>query len=70
MIYYYIIKNKIKKKKKTVMIIYILLWLFDELPFFRVIFSIFCHLTYSILLDNFPDIQISSPSFILSCSKF
>ncbi|KAG4101121.1 DUF396-domain-containing protein [Neocallimastix lanati (nom. inval.)] len=60
-------RKVIKYSIWTVMIIYILLWLFDELPFFRVIFSIFCHLTYSILLDNFPDIQISSPSFILSC---
>ncbi|ORY21711.1 DUF396-domain-containing protein [Neocallimastix californiae] len=60
-------RKVIKYSIWTVMIIYVLVWLFDGLPFLRVAFSIFCHLIYSISLNEFPDIQFSSPSFIFSC---
>lgn len=60
-------KKVIKYSIWTVLVLYVLLWIIDGLPFLRVVFSIICHLVYSILLNNFPEIQLSSPSFITSC---
>lgn len=41
----------------------------DGLPFLRLAFSIICHGWYSLLLKNFPVIELSSPIFLGSCGK-
>jgi hypothetical protein len=43
--------------------------LFESTPFWLTLFSLGCHLVYSLLLSNFPIIQLSDPVFILSCCK-
>jgi len=53
---------------KAIIVLHILLWLIDALPFPRIAFSITCHLVY---LTNFtpqwPLISLSSYSFMGSC---
>ncbi|KAJ3149704.1 erv26 super protein [Geranomyces michiganensis] len=46
---------------------HVLLWLFDGLPFKRILFSLLCHAWYSQLLRTFPEIELASPAFIVSC---
>ncbi|KAJ3006066.1 erv26 super protein [Thoreauomyces humboldtii] len=46
---------------------HILLWLVDGMPFSRILFSLLCHAWYSQLLRTFPNIELSSPAFIISC---
>ncbi|ORX44196.1 DUF396-domain-containing protein [Piromyces finnis] len=60
-------RKVIKYSIWTVLVLYVLLWIVDGMPFLRILFSIICHLVYSILLNDFPDIQLSSPTFISSC---
>ncbi|KAF8312698.1 DUF396-domain-containing protein [Clavulina sp. PMI_390] len=52
----------------AIMVLHVLLWLFDSLPFTYIAFSILCHVIY---LTNFtshwPTISLSSYSFIGSC---
>ncbi|KAL1662342.1 DUF396-domain-containing protein [Schizophyllum commune] len=52
----------------AIILLHILLYLTDSLPFWRTIFSIVCHIVY---LQNFsadwPLISLASPSFVLSC---
>jgi hypothetical protein len=54
---------------QTVLVLHLGLWLVEGLPFPRIAFSFFCHLVYSLLLRNFPMINVISPLFILSCGK-
>ncbi|KAI9087769.1 transmembrane adaptor Erv26, partial [Phlyctochytrium arcticum] len=51
----------------AVVVSHILMWLFDGLPFFRVLFSLACHAWYSQLLAAFPGIELGSVAFIGSC---
>ncbi|KAI8909396.1 transmembrane adaptor Erv26 [Powellomyces hirtus] len=60
-------KKIIKITTAVTIVVHILLWLFDGLPFKRVLFSLLCQAWYSQLLRTFPDIELSSPAFILSC---
>ena len=46
--------------------LHILLLLFEDLPFFYVIFSLGCHFIYRPMLATYPYIDIFSPLFILS----
>ncbi|KAI8817934.1 transmembrane adaptor Erv26-domain-containing protein [Fimicolochytrium jonesii] len=46
---------------------HILLWLVDGLSFKRICFSLLCHAWYSQLLRNFPNIELASPAFLISC---
>ena len=38
------------------------------LPLWPLLFSLAAHLFYALLLDSFPYIQLSSPSFVISCA--
>ncbi|KAI8367753.1 transmembrane adaptor Erv26-domain-containing protein [Blakeslea trispora] len=50
-----------------VIVLHVLLWIFDRLPFFSLAFSAGCHLVYSLNLRTFPFIRLSSLPFISSC---
>ncbi|KAI9362720.1 transmembrane adaptor Erv26-domain-containing protein [Pilaira anomala] len=46
---------------------HVLFWIFDRLPFFYLAFSVGCHLVYSLNLQTFPFISLTSVPFIGSC---
>lgn len=52
----------------AIILLHVILYLSDALPFWRIIFSIVCHIIY---LQNFsadwPLISLASPSFVASC---
>ncbi|KAI9027560.1 transmembrane adaptor Erv26-domain-containing protein [Phycomyces nitens] len=50
----------------TVAAIHVLL-LFDRLPFFQIAFSLLCHGVYSMNLQTFPFINLTSLPFLSSC---
>ncbi|EXX52912.1 uncharacterized protein OCT59_001877 [Rhizophagus irregularis] len=50
-----------------VVVIHVLLWLFDSFPFWRILFSIMCHGVYTMNLETFPFINLTSLPFIASC---
>ncbi|CAG8501555.1 8691_t:CDS:2 [Ambispora gerdemannii] len=56
-------------KHVTVFVVtaHILLWLFDGFPFWRITFSITCHGIYSLNLETFPFINLTSLPFVASC---
>ena len=45
------------------------LCLMIELDVYRILFSLFCLGVYSLLLDSFPIVVITSPAFVISCSS-
>ncbi|KAI8370038.1 transmembrane adaptor Erv26-domain-containing protein [Choanephora cucurbitarum] len=51
----------------AVIILHVLLWVFDRLPFFYLAFSAGCHLVYSLNLRTFPFIRLTSVPFVSSC---
>ncbi|KAI7865514.1 transmembrane adaptor Erv26 [Spinellus fusiger] len=59
-------RKVIKAMTATVMAVHILL-LFDNLPFFHILFSLFCHCIYSLNLKTFPWIDLLSLPFLGSC---
>ncbi|GBB99673.1 hypothetical protein RclHR1_00360022 [Rhizophagus clarus] len=60
-------KKIIKKITLMVVVIHVLLWLFDSFPFWRILFSIMCHGAYTMNLETFPFINLTSLTFITSC---
>ncbi|KAI8089232.1 transmembrane adaptor Erv26-domain-containing protein [Halteromyces radiatus] len=60
-------KKVIKVMTMVVVAIHFLLCIFDRLPVLQLLFSVFCHGVYSLNLQTFPFIQLSSLPFISSC---
>jgi hypothetical protein len=46
---------------------HVLLMVFEKMSFWLLLFSLCSHLFYSLLLRDFPFIQLSDPVFITSC---
>lgn len=65
---YTVLTRKIIKNVTGVVVaIHILLWMFDDFPFWRIIFSVMCHGVYTLNLKTFPFISLTSIQFIASC---
>ncbi|CAO3666666.1 unnamed protein product [Umbelopsis ramanniana] len=60
-------KKIIKYATGTVVFIHVCLWIFDRKPFFQILFSLACHGVYSMNLQTFPFISLTSPPFLASC---
>ncbi|CAO3684164.1 unnamed protein product [Umbelopsis vinacea] len=60
-------KKIIKYATATVVFIHVCLWIFDRKPFLQIIFSLGCHGVYSMNLQTFPFISLTSPAFLASC---
>ncbi|KAM3584286.1 erv26 superfamily protein [Umbelopsis sp. WA50703] len=60
-------KKIIKYATMVVVFIHICLWIFDRKPFFQIVFSLICHGVYSMNLQTFPFISLTSPAFLASC---
>ncbi|KAI9316806.1 transmembrane adaptor Erv26 [Dichotomocladium elegans] len=60
-------RKVIKTMTVTVVSIHVLLWIFDRLPFLHILFSILCHGVYTMNLQTFPFINLTSLPFIASC---
>jgi hypothetical protein len=41
--------------------------MFESVPWAQTLFSLGCHAVYGVLLNNFPFIQLTDPTFIVSC---
>ncbi|EEP82963.1 conserved hypothetical protein [Uncinocarpus reesii 1704] len=52
---------------QAIILLHILLWLIDGLPFSLTLLSIVSHLVYASNLRRFPIVKLSDPLFILSC---
>ncbi|KAI7847673.1 transmembrane adaptor Erv26 [Circinella umbellata] len=60
-------RKVIKGMTVTVIVIHVLLWIVDRLPFLLLAFSILCHGIYTLNLKTFPFISLTSPPFLASC---
>ncbi|KAF9970915.1 erv26 super protein [Actinomortierella ambigua] len=60
-------KRVIKGMTVAVVVIHLLLWLLDGLPFSKILFSLACHGVYSLNLASFPNISLVSLPFLGSC---
>ncbi|KAG0228479.1 erv26 super protein [Actinomortierella wolfii] len=60
-------KRIIKGLTLSVVVLHLLLWLLDGLPFTKIMFSLLCHAVYSLNLSNFPNISLVSVPFLSSC---
>ncbi|KAI8578370.1 hypothetical protein K450DRAFT_247565 [Umbelopsis ramanniana AG] len=63
-------KKIIKYATGTVVFIHVCLWIFDRKPFFQILFSLACHGVYSMNLQTFPFISLTSPPFLASCGTY
>ena len=63
-------RHVIKWTCVVVSVVHILLWLIDGFPFLTTLFAIVTHGVYASMLTTFPDVPLSSPSFIASCVAF
>ncbi|RUP44240.1 transmembrane adaptor Erv26-domain-containing protein [Jimgerdemannia flammicorona] len=61
-------KKIIKYSTAVVVTTHFLLWIVDGYPFTRIAFSLLCHGVYSMNLQTFPFISLSSPPFLASCA--
>ncbi|RKP21627.1 hypothetical protein ROZALSC1DRAFT_9766, partial [Rozella allomycis CSF55] len=59
-------KKCLKILINAVIVSHIIVWVSDSISFFRTLFSIFCHVYYLHLLDDFPNIDVTSPKLIIS----
>ncbi|KAJ3244735.1 erv26 super protein [Chytriomyces hyalinus] len=62
-----IAKKVLKYTIYTVIGCHVILAVHDEFSWLRIAISIGCHLVYSLLLQNFPNVQLDDPYFILTC---
>ncbi|KAI8844569.1 transmembrane adaptor Erv26 [Chytriomyces cf. hyalinus JEL632] len=62
-----IAKKVLKYTIYTVIGCHVILAVHDEFSWLRITISIGCHLVYSLLLQNFPNVQLDDPYFILTC---
>lgn len=60
-------KRLLKKIIYGIMAAYVLLWLFDSFPFWRVLFLVFSYFVYLQNLARFPYVELTSPIFLVSC---
>lgn len=60
-------KRFLKRLIQFIMVVFVLLWIFDNLPFWLTIFSIVSYYVYYLNLHRFPYVELTSPIFILSC---
>ncbi|KAI8813873.1 transmembrane adaptor Erv26 [Cladochytrium replicatum] len=60
-------KKFIKWTLWTVVALHIILLVYDRFPVIRTLFSLACHGWYSLLLRDFPTIELTSPYFVVSC---
>lgn len=60
-------RRVIKYATVAVVVIQLLLWIVDGYPMWHIWFSVACHGFYSLLLKEFPFIELTSPVFIASC---
>ena len=57
-------RKAIKYMTVVVVVFHVLLLVLDGFPFWRIAFSIACHAVYSMLLKDYPYIDLMSPVFI------
>ncbi|KAG0337324.1 erv26 super protein [Podila horticola] len=61
-------KKIIKGLTVAVVVLHLSLWLLDDFPFSKILFSLVCHAVYSINLGSFPYISLLSLPFLASCA--